>query len=259
MPKERFVLITGGGRGIGAATAQLAAARGYEVAVNYKSNAEAAAKVVDDVAGGGGEGDADPGRHGARSRHRAHVQDRRWKFGPLRHLVYNCGITGQDSRLEAVDGDDARSRRHQRAGRAVRACARDPAHVDEAWRDGRGDGVAVVGASKIGAPGEYVWYAAAKGAIDALTVGLSLELAGEGIRVNVVAPGMIDTEIQRGGRPADWTARPPQPDGPSRHAGGGRRSDPVPDLGCRLLYQRHDPAVSGGALRSLLLLRRDFL
>ena len=140
------LLITGAGRGIGAATAKLAAARGYDVGVNYKSDAESAAAVVDAVKAQGRKAVAIQADMASRSRRRAHVQEADDKLGPLTHFVYNAGIPGTRRPARGARArDDARGDRRQRAGRAVVAAARDPAHVEEARRAGRLDRAAVVG------------------------------------------------------------------------------------------------------------------
>jgi NAD(P)-dependent dehydrogenase (short-subunit alcohol dehydrogenase family) len=195
-----IVLITGGGRGIGAATARLAAARGYAVAINYKSNAEAAARVVNEIEAAGGRATSIPGdmAQEADVEQMFAALDR---FGPLRHLVYSSGVTGRNSRFEAVSTQTLRDALDVNVFGAM-LCAR-AAIPRLSTRHGKQGGTMTFLSSvqaKIGAPGEYVWYAAAKGAVDSLSVGLSKELAGEGVRVNVVAPGPIDTEIHEPGR-----------------------------------------------------------
>jgi NAD(P)-dependent dehydrogenase (short-subunit alcohol dehydrogenase family) len=195
-----IVLITGGGRGIGAATARLAASRGYAVAINYKSNAEAAAKVVKDIEAAGGRAVAIAGDMALESdiERMFNAVDR---FGPLRHLVYSSGITGKNSRFEAVSTATLRDALDINVLGAM-LCAR--ASIPRlSTKHGRAGGTMTFLSSvqsKIGAPGEYVWYAAVKGAVDSLVTGLSKELAGEGIRVNAVSPGPIDTEIHEPGR-----------------------------------------------------------
>jgi NAD(P)-dependent dehydrogenase (short-subunit alcohol dehydrogenase family) len=195
-----IVLITGGGRGIGAATARLAAARGYAVAVNYKSNAEAAAKIVNEIEAAGGRATSIPGDMALEAdvERMFEAVDR---FGPLRHLVYSSGVTGKNSRFEAVSTQTLRDALDINVFGAM-LCAR-AAIPRLSTKHGKQGGTMTFLSSvqaKIGAPGEYVWYAAAKGAVDSLSIGLSKELAGEGVRVNVVAPGPIDTEIHEPGR-----------------------------------------------------------
>jgi len=200
MTDRQIVLITGGGRGIGAATARLAAERGYDVAINYKSNADAAAKVVKDVESSGGRAIAIQGDMAQEA-----DVERLFKdvdaFGPLRHLVYNSGVTGKNSRFEAVSTQTLRENVDVNVmGAFFTARAAIPRM---SARHGKAGGSIVFLSSvqsRLGAAGEYAWYAATKGAVDSLTVGLSRELAGEGIRVNAVSPGPIDTEIHEPGR-----------------------------------------------------------
>jgi NAD(P)-dependent dehydrogenase (short-subunit alcohol dehydrogenase family) len=195
-----IVLITGGGRGIGAATARLAAARGYAVAINYKSNAEAAAKVVNEIEGDGGRATSIPGDM-AQEADIERMFEALDRFGPLRHLVYSSGLTGKNSRFEAVSTQTLRDALDVNVLGAM-LCARGAIPRLSTKHGAKGGTMTFLSSvqAKIGAPGEYVWYAAAKGAVDSLSVGLSKELAGEGIRVNVVAPGPIDTEIHEPGR-----------------------------------------------------------
>lgn len=197
---KEIVLITGGGRGIGAATARLAAARGYAVAINYKNNAEAAAKVVNEIEGGGGRATSIPGDM-AQEADIERMFEAVDRFGPMRHLVYSSGVTGKNSRFEAVSTQTLRDALDVNVFGAM-LCARAAIPRLSTKHGGQGGTMTFLSSvqARIGAPGEYVWYAAAKGAVDSLSVGLSKELAGEGIRVNVVAPGPIDTEIHEPGR-----------------------------------------------------------
>lgn len=201
MTSSPVLLVTGGGRGIGAATAKLAAARGYAVAVNYKSNARAAESLVTEIAKAGGQAVAiqgDMAREADVERVFATIDQ---ALGRLTHLVYNAGITGKNSRVEAVETQTLREVfdvNVMGAFYAVRAA------VPRVSRKHGGSGGAIVFissvAANLGSPGEYVWYAASKGAIDSMTIGLARELADDGIRVNAVAPGPIDTEIHEPGR-----------------------------------------------------------
>ena len=200
MTEKQIVLITGGGRGIGAATARLAASRGYAVAINYKSNEATAAAVVKEIEASGGHAIAIQGDMA----NEADVE-RVFKavdvFGPLRHLVYNSGVTGKNSRFVSVSTQTLRENVEVNVMGAF-FCARAAIARLSTRHGGQGGSMVFLSSvqSKLGAAGEYVWYAATKGAVDSLTVGLSRELAGEGIRVNAVAPGPIDTEIHEPGR-----------------------------------------------------------
>jgi NAD(P)-dependent dehydrogenase (short-subunit alcohol dehydrogenase family) len=197
---DEVVLITGGGRGIGAATAQLAAARGLIVAINYRSNDQAAEALVREIEAAGGRAVAIRGDMAVED-DVAHVFTEADKAGTLRHLVYSSGVTGKNSRFEAVATQTLREALDINVLGAM-FCAR-AAIPRLSTKHGKAGGSMVFLSSvqsTLGAAGEYVWYAAAKGAVDSLTVGLSRELAGEGIRVNAVSPGPIDTEIHEPGR-----------------------------------------------------------
>jgi NAD(P)-dependent dehydrogenase (short-subunit alcohol dehydrogenase family) len=203
MHKRPVLLITGAGRGIGAATAQLAAARGFDVAVNYKSNPDAAGKVVEAAQAAGAKAiavAADMARE-ADIAHMFEIVDD--TLGPLTHFVYNCGITGHASRLDAAEPAMMREVIEINVMGALIALRHAIARISTK-RGGSGGAIVLISsrAANLGAPGEYVWYAASKGAIEALTVGLSLELTQDGIRVNAVSPGMIATQIHAdGGQP----------------------------------------------------------
>jgi len=190
------MIVTGGGRGIGAATARLAAAQGYAVCVNYRTDAKAAEAVAAEITDGGGRAialQADVADEGAVEQLFAAV-DR--QLGPITALVNNAGLTGLAGRLDDVDGDTLR-RVTAANVLGVFYCAR--AAVQRMSRKHGGEGGGIVnlssGAATLGSANTYVWYAATKGAVDSFTIGLSKEVAGEGIRVNAVAPGFIKTEI----------------------------------------------------------------
>lgn len=197
---NEIVLITGGGRGIGAATAKLAAARGYAVAINYKSNAEAAAAVVREIEAVGRRAVAIQGDM-AKEEDVARLFGAVDRFGPLSHLVYSSGVTGKNSRFEAVSTQTLRDNVDINLMGAF-LCAR-AAIPRLSTKHGKKGGSMVFLTSvqaQLGAAGEYVWYAATKRGVEGLVTGLSRELAGEGIRVNAVSPGPIDTEIHEPGR-----------------------------------------------------------
>ncbi len=195
-----IVLITGGGRGIGAATARLAAARGYDVIINYKSNADTAAQVVREIEKAGSRGLAVQGDMG-----KEEDVERLFKaadaFGPLKHLVYNSGATGKNSRFEAVSTQTLRENLDINLMGAF-LCARAAIPRLSTKHGKQGGSMVFLSSvqSKLGAAGEYAWYAATKSGVDGLVTGLSKELAAEGIRVNAVSPGPIDTEIHEPGR-----------------------------------------------------------
>jgi NAD(P)-dependent dehydrogenase (short-subunit alcohol dehydrogenase family) len=195
------VLITGGSRGIGAETARLAGARGYAVAVNYRSDARAAAAVVAAIAGAGGKAVALKGDMGVEADVERVFAEVDRTHGPLTHLVYNAGITGKSSRVETVDTATLRAVMDINvlgAFYAVRAAIRRMS----VRHGGKGGAIVLLSsaAATLGSPFEYVWYAASKGAVDTMTLGLARELAEDGIRVNAVSPGPIETEIHEPGR-----------------------------------------------------------
>jgi len=194
------MIVTGGGRGIGAATARLAARRGYAVCVNYLRNAEAAARVVAGIEDAGGRALAVRADI-AQAEDVARLFDEATRvLGPVTALVNNAGILERQARIDEMDPD-----RFTRvfATNTVGAflCAREAVLRMSTRHGGQGGGIVNVSsiAAKLGAPGEYVEYAASKGAIDTMTIGLSRELAEEGIRVNAVRPGVIYTEIHAAG------------------------------------------------------------
>jgi NAD(P)-dependent dehydrogenase (short-subunit alcohol dehydrogenase family) len=193
---QRVLIVTGASRGIGAATARLAAVRGYAVCVNYLRNRSAADAVVGDIVKGGGAAIA----VGADVSTEAdvvrlfEVVDR--SLGRVSALVNNAGIVERQTRVEHMDG----ARLSRVLGTNVTACflcAREAVRRMSTKNGGAGGAIVNVSsaASRIGSPNEYVDYAASKAAIDTLTIGLAKEVAAEGIRVNAVRPGVIDTEI----------------------------------------------------------------
>lgn len=197
---QKILLITGGSRGIGAATAQLAAQLGYTVCITYLRNRAAADAVVAGIAASGGRAlavAADVGVERDIVQLFKHLDS---AVGPVTALVNNAGVLEQQMRVDQMDAD-----RLQRifttnvAGPFL--CARE-AVLRMSTRYGGGGGAIVnvsSGAARLGAPGEYVDYAASKGAIDTFTVGLAKEVALEGIRVNAVRPGVIYTDIHASG------------------------------------------------------------
>ena len=193
------MLITGGGRGIGAATARLAAQRGYAVFVNYLRNRDAAEKLVGEIEKSGGRAKAVAGDV-AREADVVRMFDEAQKLGTLAALVNNAGVLERQTRL-----DDMEAARFERvfATNITGAflCAREAVRRMSTRHGGKGGAIVNVSsmASRLGSPGEYVDYAASKGAIDALTIGLAKEVAAEGIRVNAVRPGVIYTEIHASG------------------------------------------------------------
>jgi len=201
---DQVLLITGGGRGIGAATALLAAQRGYAVAVNYASNSLAADEVVRAIRAGGGTAMAVQADVGDEAQVLAMFEKVDARLGRLTALVNNAGVVDVQARVDEMSV--ARLERMFRInviGSFV--CAREAVRRMSTRHGGSGGAIVNVSsaAARLGSPGQYVDYAASKGAIDTFTIGLAKEVAAEGIRVNAVRPGLIDTEIHAsGGMPA---------------------------------------------------------
>jgi NAD(P)-dependent dehydrogenase (short-subunit alcohol dehydrogenase family) len=204
---DKVVIITGGSRGIGRATAIAAAARGFRVVVGYASNETAARQVVTAIEGRNGKAIAvkcDVGdEHDILAMFKAADG-----FGTLGALVNNAGIVGTTSRV-----DEMSSERIQRM-MAVNVtgsilCAREAVKRMSTRHGGQGGVIVNLSsvAAKLGSPNTYVDYAASKGAIDSFTIGLGHEVAGEGIRVAAIRPGLIDTEIHASGGDADRAHR----------------------------------------------------
>jgi NAD(P)-dependent dehydrogenase (short-subunit alcohol dehydrogenase family) len=195
-----ILLVTGGSRGIGAATAQLAAQQGYTVCITYLHNQAAAEAVVADIAATGG--------HALALAADVRVEDEVIRLfehldtyvGPIAALVNNAGILEQQMRVDQMDV--ARLQRIFTTNViGPFLCAREAVRRMSTHYGGAGGAIVNVssGAARLGAPGEYVDYAASKGAIDTFTIGLAKEVATEGIRVNAVRPGVIYTEIHASG------------------------------------------------------------
>jgi glucose 1-dehydrogenase len=189
-------VVTGGGRGIGAACAVELARRGHAVAVNYRSDESAAAGVVQSVVDGGGRAvaiQADVTVADEVTRLFATASD---ELGPVTGLVNNAGATAHIGDLADTPVETVRQVLDVNLYAAV-LCARQAALVMSSSRGGPGGAIVNIssGAATLGSPHEYVHYAAAKAGVDALTIGLSKELAADGVRVNAVAPGLIRTGI----------------------------------------------------------------
>ncbi|APV50343.1 NAD(P)-dependent oxidoreductase [Betaproteobacteria bacterium GR16-43] len=196
----KIVVVTGGGRGIGAATSWLAAERGYAVCVNYARDKASAESVVARIAKAGGKAIAVQADVAVEADVIRLFETTTRDLGPVSALVNNAGILEQQTRLDEMS-----------AGRFERVfatnilgsflCAREAVRRMSTKHGGAGGAIVNVGsaASRLGSPGEYVDYAASKGAIDTLTIGLAKEVAEEGIRVNAVRPGVIRTAIHASG------------------------------------------------------------
>jgi len=200
MERNRIAIVTGGSRGIGAATAKLAALAGYHVCIAYRHREKEADEVVAAIERDGGQAmafAADVGRE-AEVMRLFDAVDRR--FGEVTALVNNAGILERQMRVEEMDAE--------RLTRVFNAnvvgsflCAREAVRRMSTRHGGHGGAIVNVSsvAARLGSPNEYIDYAASKAAIDTLTVGLAKEVAAEGIRVNCVRPGSIYTEIHASG------------------------------------------------------------
>lgn len=205
---SRVMLITGASRGIGAATARLAAQQGYALCLNYHQRADAANAVLEQLRGLGVTAIAVQADVADETQvlHMFEAIDR--ELGRLDVLVNNAGMLEQQMRLEQMDA--------ARWGRVLGAnvigsflCAREAIKRMSTRHGGQGGAIVNLSsvAARLGAPGEYIDYAAAKGAIDSMTLGLAKEVASEGVRVNAVRPGVIHTDIHAAGGEPDRVER----------------------------------------------------
>lgn len=216
---NRILLVTGGGRGIGAACCRRAAEAGYDVAVNYTRDALAAEMVAADVRKAGRRAvalQADVADEGQVMRMFERIDT---ELGALDALVNNAGIVDQTARLDQMSG--ARLRRMFDTNiLGSFLCAREALRRMSPRHGGRGGAIVNLSsaAARLGSPGQYVDYAASKGAIDTFTLGLAREVAAEGVRVNAVRPGIIDTDIHASGGLPD-RARELAPSVPMLRAG----------------------------------------
>jgi NAD(P)-dependent dehydrogenase (short-subunit alcohol dehydrogenase family) len=196
----QVIIITGGSRGIGAVTARLAAQRGYIVCINYRQNHQAAGEVVRAIEAAGGHALAVAADVAVESEVVRLFETVDERLGPVTALVNNAGILERQMRLE--DMDAARLNRIFTTNvTGYFLCAREAVRRMSTKHGGAGGAIVNVssGAARLGSPGEYVDYAASKGAIDTMTIGLAREVAGEGIRVNGVRPAYIYTELHASG------------------------------------------------------------
>lgn len=200
---SKVILITGASRGIGRSAALLAGARGWSVGVNYASNKEAADETVAAVKAAGGKAIAIQGDVRDEAAIIAMFDATEEAFGKLDGVVNNAGIVAPGSPLAEMDIERLR-RIFDTNVLGAYLCAREAARRLSRSRGGKGGALVNVSsaAARLGAPNEYVDYAGSKGAIDVLTIGLSKELGPEGVRVNAIRPGLIETDIHAsGGRP----------------------------------------------------------
>ena len=196
----KTIIITGAGRGIGAATAKLAAARGFRVAINYRSDHEAAAAVAQQILAGGGQAITAQADVGAAPAVRDMFDTVEKAFGPVDALVNNAGILERQASFVDIDSD--------RFERILRTnvigafnCAQEALRRMARNKGGKGGCIVNVSsvAARTGSPFEYVDYAASKAALDTMSAGLAREAAPQGIRVNVVRPGFIHTGMHAAG------------------------------------------------------------
>jgi NAD(P)-dependent dehydrogenase (short-subunit alcohol dehydrogenase family) len=196
MQEMGTLIVTGASRGIGAAIGRLAGQRGYGVAVNYSRGESEAKKVASDILGAGGRAVAIRADISREEDILGLFQTAESELGPIKALVNNAGITGGFARVENVTAAAIEKAFAVNVTGAI-LCAREAVRRMSTRRGGSGGAIVNISsiAVRTGAAGEWVHYAASKGAIDSFTVGLAREVATEGIRVNAVAPGLVETEI----------------------------------------------------------------
>lgn len=204
----KTILITGGGRGIGRATAMLCGARGWSVGINYLGNTRAALDTAEAVEKAGGRSLVIPGDVSVEADVTAMFDAVENRFGPLDGVVINAGIVAPASSVADMTAERIR-RTFDVNVVGTFLCAREAARRLPRDRGGKGTSIVLLSsaASRHAAPFEYVDYASSKAAIETLTVGLAKELGRQGVRVNAVRPGLIDTEIHASGGQPDRMAR----------------------------------------------------
>ncbi|WP_127521315.1 SDR family oxidoreductase [Mesorhizobium sp. Z1-4] len=206
--QAKSLLVTGGSRGIGAAISRLAARKGWRVAVNFVRDEDAAGRIVADIEQAGGEAFAVQGDVGSEADVLAMFDAVDRRFGRLDGLVNNAGVVDVASRVDEMSLERIeRMLRINVTGSIL--CAREAVKRMSTRYGGKGGAIVNLSsaAATLGSPGIYVDYAASKGAIDVFTLGLAREVAAEGIRVNAVRPGIIDTEIHASGGDPDRVAK----------------------------------------------------
>jgi NAD(P)-dependent dehydrogenase (short-subunit alcohol dehydrogenase family) len=190
------LVVTGAGRGIGAAVARIASREGFAVALNYRADQEGAFAVRDAIEASGGRAACFQGDVSRETDVAALFDASERELGPVTGLVNNAGITGKLGRLDVMEADDiARVLAINVTGTLL--CSREAVRRMSTKRGGAGGVIVNISsrAADIGGAGEWVHYAASKGAVNTFTIGLAREVAQEGIRVNAVSPGLIETDI----------------------------------------------------------------
>lgn len=201
------VVVTGGSRGIGAAVVRRAAAAGWSVCFSYRTEESAARAVAEEIERAGGH--AHPVKADmVVERDIVRLFDTAAELGPVAGLVANAGIGAEKRRLDEFDADRVRQLMEVNVVAPI-LCCREAVRRMSTRHGGQGGSIVLVSsaASRIGSPGEYIDYAATKGAVDTLGLGLAKEVADEGVRVNVVRPGIIDTEFHASGGQPDRVQR----------------------------------------------------
>jgi len=206
--REKVLLVTGAGRGIGAAIARAAGRAHWRVVVNYARNSGAAEEVVQQIVAAGSSGLAIQGDVAREDDVRSLFSEIDRRFGRLDGLVNNAGIIGKLGRLDQLDPVDLKRVFEVNALGAF-LCAREAVRRMSTAQGGKGGAIVNISsaAATLGSPGEFVHYAASKAAVNAMTLGLAREVGREGIRVNAVEPGLIETEMHEGIGGAERTKR----------------------------------------------------
>jgi NAD(P)-dependent dehydrogenase (short-subunit alcohol dehydrogenase family) len=190
------IIVTGGSRGIGAAVARAAGLAGYGVVVNYLRDAEAAGGICADIASDGGRAVACQGDMAVADDVAALFETAERDLGPVTAMVNNAGATGLASRLDEADPDMIRQVIDLNLTGLI-YCLRAAVQRMSTRHGGQGGAIVNISsrAAELGSAGDYVWYAASKAGVETVTRGLAQEVAQEGIRINAVAPGIIETDI----------------------------------------------------------------
>jgi NAD(P)-dependent dehydrogenase (short-subunit alcohol dehydrogenase family) len=193
---SRVLIVTGGSRGIGAAIARLAGRQGYSVAINFLGKELAALTIVQEIRASGGSAVAIQGNVASEADIIRLFRETERELGPIYGLVNNAGITGGFSRVETLEDRSLTQVLAVNVAGTI-LCAREAVKRMSTRRGGRGGVIVNISslAARTGGAGEWVHYAASKGAVNSFTIGLAREVASEGVRVNAVAPGLISTDI----------------------------------------------------------------